>query len=275
MPITPIHEDVIVLGSSLPALIYAYCNGYPFICSKTVIPHRFEYFDVNLDLSKFLTRNKVNSLRSLNGIIKLGMSKPILWHKLHFLLTISSKNLMPVRPASITVEDNIIKTITPNATLSVFSFDKLVVFGEEEILGIQSQSTKQFKVFDWINVHSGMNHQLDIIESVDQFVQQIIYFYSSGRFLNGSFRDIVSVSTISAEQLQQFDFSDTGITFQTKNLMRASGIRGTRNGRDTLCPTRFKYYAIKLEHMKREFIEIREGNFLVAGNVEINFIENS
>ena len=37
--------------------------------------------------------------------------------------------------------------------------------------------------------------------------------------------------------------------------MKNAGIKGTRNGKDTLNKNRYKYYAVRIENFKREIIK--------------------
>ena len=60
--------------------------------------------------------------------------------------------------------------------------------------------------------------------------------------------------SLTREQLNSYEYSDTYARFNILDHMRSAGIRGARNGRDTLNPEKYKYYAVKLETGKREVV---------------------
>jgi len=147
--------------------------------------------------------------------------------------------------------ENKARAILDHARAANFSFENIVIFGrnllEPEI------PPKEYMVLDWMNVRSGMIHPFDRIESQSGFVN-CIHFYPSER-IDGNHadkKDLVSVSHLTREQLYDYEFSDTYARFEIIDKMKNAGIRGARNGRDTAHPTRYKYYAVKVESDRRE-----------------------
>lgn len=268
-------NDRIVVGSSLSALIYAYCNGLPFVASRQLIPHDFDFFPPESDLSLYGINNTKRVLLSPKGQLEQGISKNVLWYQLYFLLSLAGKNLMPFEVSSIKVDGNLLKVITPNARIGIFKCDTVIIFDEHRLEGLPDQAIKQinkFKVYDWIDVHSGQKHDFDFVETEYDLVKQI-HFYKTTRNWNtvANWKDALAISYATSEDLQIFEWSDTGVMFRVKNVMKEIGIRGTRNGKDVRRPGFYKYFAIKVSSKKRELEEIREGTNCVADNLEFRY----
>ena len=154
------------------------------------------------------------------------------------------------------IEEDILKVSTKNSRLARFKFKKMRVFNDENVhgLGTPKKEINKFKVYDWVDVLSGMSHPYDHMKSDNDFAKEI-YFYPSKRMDQGSKnirKDLIAVSYMTKEQLRQFEYSDTYIKFKVLKMMKDAGIRGARNGRDMQNPKKYKYYAVKIEPKKRE-----------------------
>ena len=133
-----------------------------------------------------------------------------------------------------------------------FTYEKSIVIGQS-LLEPKIPPNK-YMVLDWMNVRSGMVHQYDSIEGTSDFVSSI-HFYPSERIDgNHDKKDLVAVSYLTKEELNNYEYSDTYARFKILDDMRALGIRGARNGRDTKNPQNYKYYAVKIESNKREVL---------------------
>ncbi len=71
-------------------------------------------------------------------------------------------------------------------------------------------------------------------------------------------KDLVAISYLTKDQLDDFNYSDTYARFAVEDLMKQNGIKGRRNGRDTNNPNLYRYYSIKVETAKRESQNIRQ-----------------
>src|SRR3989304_5244078 len=174
----------VVVGSNLSALLYAYCNDVPFVAIRQLIPHTYDFFNEEIDLSRFFLTSQKNKFLTLHGEKYFGLSKALLWHNLNYILSLSSRNVVPFNIMSIKIEDSTLKIITKNASLIRINFEKLTVFDSFKIEGLPKDAIRlfplKFKVYDWINVHSGNAHKLDLIENDDNLARQI-FFYNSTR----------------------------------------------------------------------------------------------
>ena len=168
------------------------------------------------------------------------------------------------KATSITVQDNILRIITKDSRLVKFSFEKLIVFDDNGINGLpllKKEKIGKTRVIDWFDVKSGMEHEHNKFETDSNFVSEVI-FYPSDRFgiqkTERIRKDLVAISYLDEDQIDDFDFSGTMAKFKIVSLMKENGIKGARNGRDTYNPSLYRYYSPKIEHMEREKIpEVR------------------
>ena len=95
-----------------------------------------------------------------------------------------------------------------------------------------------------------MCHEFEVIESDTDFVQRI-HFYPSDRIDgNENKKDLVSISTMTEEQLYDVEYSEVYVKFKILHLMKQAGITGSKNGTDDR--GNVKYRPIKIESAKRE-----------------------
>ena len=73
---------------------------------------------------------------------------------------------------------------------------------------------KNIICYDWLAFNSGGKHNVDFIQGEDQFINKI-WFYSSDRIpSNNGVKDACSVSYLTEEQVDNFDFSETMAKFK-------------------------------------------------------------
>ncbi len=113
---------------------------------------------------------------------------------------------------------------------------------------------------DWIDVKIGAKHELDYLKTGDGFVDEVFLYPSKridGQHLDK--KDIVSISYLTNEQLNDINYSDTYVRFKVKKLMEDHGIKGSKNGKNPNYPHAseqpHKYLSIKLENSKRRVIK--------------------
>ena len=254
-----IECDKLVIGSTLEALTYSYLNNIPFISCRLCPPHRFEYFNQMDDLSIFGIKNNSRTIQTNFEGQTVGSDKIRLWERLFFYLSVAGLSPLTDKAESLRITDNVLKASTANARMVKMHFNQLIVFDDKNVhgLGLHKIENKKFKVYDWFDVRSGMKHDYDQLEDTTDFVNHII-FYSSDRVSGEhNFKDAVAVSSLTQEQLDDFEYSDINARFKTLYLMKQAGIRGARNGRDMLNKARFKYYTVKIENTHREIIKPR------------------
>ena len=250
------HEykyDKIVVGDSLAALLLGYKEGVPVITLNPSEPLFFESYDPSVDLSFLGMDNSRRVITKRNKQVVVGIEKCKVYRRVALLMSLAG--LLPFAGKAVSirrVEEKKVRVVLDHARSALFSYEKAIILGnnilEPEI------PPERYMVLDWMDVRSGMIHQYDVFENTTDFVNRI-YFYPSKR-IDGRHdkKDLVSVSYLTREQLNSYEYSDTYARFNILDHMRSAGIRGARNGRDTLNPEKYKYYAVRLETGKREVV---------------------
>ena len=190
----------------------------------------------------------------------IGINKDTLWEKLYFYLSLAGLNPLADKLASIRVEDGILKAFSHKARMAQIKFEQLIIFDAEGILGISEPEydpPKKYKVYDWINVRSGLKHQWGWIEDASPFVNHIL-FYPTDR-IDGDqvYKDAIAISYLTEEMIASFDYSDISARFKVLHMMKQAGIKGPRNGYHPKDKTKQLYRGVKIEtsHREKELID--------------------
>ena len=265
------HSNIVV-GSCLNAVVYAFLNNYPLLLNKYEPPLPFELFPHDTDLDVFGIDKVEIKLMTPEGVRKFGNSKSELWKRLCYSLSLSG--LMPLsnNASSMRLEGEILKVFPSNAKMIKFNFSQLHIFNGEGVEGLINYSDNVlYQVADWIDVRSGMVHKYDRIESTSPFVN-CIHFYPSERIEgNHNKKDLVAISHLTKEQLNDINYSDTYVRFKTRDMMKQLGLKGKRNGKNPNYPhssaTPYKYAPLTLENNRREVRIISHGSYEDKKNV--------
>lgn len=269
--------DRVVVGSSLPALLYAYCNNLTIIFTKQGIPNHFEFIDPDVDLSKFHIYNDVMTLDMLEGKQKqFGIPQLDLWKHLMCFLGLGGNVPMADKTVSLRLEgDNTLKAITDGSRFGRFEFNELIVF-DENIEGLEGmpikQAKDQYKVIDWMEIKSGKNQKIDYFETGEPLASEI-FLYPTDKVdgFNPRNKDVAVVSYLNREQLNDFEYSDTYAKFKTLKIFKEAGFRGKSNGFSKENPNLMKHYAFKLETTKREVLKLHRPIYEDNGNIKFNY----
>ena len=164
-------------------------------------------------------------------------------------------------------QNNLIKAITRSGFKVEINYQSLRVFNPEGVTGIPFEINDQvtdYTVYDWFDVRSGTKHDLISLEDSDSFFVKKIYFYLSERIDgNTVYKDLVSESTLSKDQLHHPDYSDSLSRLKTIAMMKESGIKGTSNGARQHLP-------IKIELYRREIVPNKSFDFVREGNIIVD-----
>ena len=135
-------------------------------------------------------------------------------------------------------------------------YSELFVFDDYNLYGLSVPTTghDKYVVYDWFVVKSGMKHEYDLIYDKADFVNELIFYPSERIDGEHNLKDVVGVSYLSKEQLDDFEYSDINARFKTLYMMKQAGIKGARNGRDMKDKTKYKYYSVKLETVSRDIV---------------------
>ena len=239
-------HDTLVIGGSLPAFLYAYTNSLPIIFVDGKPPFEFDRFREEEDLS-FLESEKHEIETHIQA-----------WGKIAFLLGVAG--LMPLSDMaeSIRIKEKQLSVVTSHSRLIKINFNKLIIFDTEKVSGLTQITRKEegkSRVIDWVNVRSGCSHDFDYLKTDDDFVSRVV-FYPTERSDNRKLKDLFAESFLTNEEIKDFSYSDTMVKFKVLGMMKEAGIRGSRNGKNSLYPERstvpYKYYAVKIEPSERQ-----------------------
>jgi len=270
------RNNTIIIGANLSALVYSFCTGFPIIYTRQLIPHEFDFFDSNIDLSKFGVKNTRKLLVSPTENVFMGIPKKTLWHKLNFFLSINSQHLMPFIPNSINVEDDVIKALTKNGRQGAFAYKKLIIFDDHAVVGLDENflnvENVKLKVYDWLNMHYGSKQVYDIIETSNDLIKTI-YFYISNRLSFNNRRlskDVVVVSYANENDIEKFEWTDTGVMFGFNNIMKGKEFQSKKR-RNKNDKTKYIYESPKATHDRRDIEKIIYGQNKTVDNVSLNY----
>ena len=248
----------IVIGHSLAAVTYAFLNDAPLVINKqNSPPFLFDFFESGVDLSSFLIAPTTYDMVSNGDVKVVGESKRDLWERLVFALAVSGRLPFADKVQSIRNNESAkTLTIVIGGSSVDCGYQRLRIFDCNLIQGLHSTAHaegEKARVFDWFNVRTGCCHKYDYLYSGDDLVREI-YFYPSPRAgtKNHDIKDLVAISFLNRDQMNDVEYSDVAARFKILNMMKAVGIRGARNGRDQKNPERYKYYAVKIEAVERQ-----------------------
>jgi len=228
--------DEIVLGGNIDALEYAYHHGIPVFYDKLEIPFN-------------------------DDRIESGTPKKDILSLYCFLLSISGLNYSSFNLTSFSVSENKIKAFGRVPWILEIACNKI------HDLRKLNLKTNLFKVIDYIDVRSAGNHGIETIYTNEKFVNQII-FYPSQR-MNASkkytpethdfekiAKDMAVISYLTAEQLDNNEYSPVYSRIIAKQLMKEHGINGRI--RKQLPDGRVQRHGISIDFNRREVLTIEE-----------------
>jgi len=242
------YESIIV-GNCVNALMLGFETSRPVLTLDAREPFFFERFSPKSKLLLVGSENTKEFIETPTGQIQVGIKKRDVYRKLS--LAMSLAGLLPLSNQAVSMrrqDDNTIKVILDHARSVKFKFENVIVF-QNSLL--EPENPPKYMVLDWMSVRSGMVHPFDRICGASHFVN-CVHFYPSKR-IDGKHdkKDLVSVSYLTREQMNSYEFSDTYARFKVLDEMKKAGIRGARNGRDTKNPDKYKYYSVKVETERR------------------------
>lgn len=244
--------DKIVIGSSLEALMFAFNNQLPVFFSEAERPFRFDFVDPSLDLSDLNLENEERVLKSIDGEIKVGLPKEILWERLMFILSYFGKAPLAALCRSMRYTGSSIIFSDEYSKIAEVNFNHCYYFGDKnchKLLNEKPIDRRTYICYDWIAFNRGGKHDVDFIKTKDDFVGTI-WFYSSDRIDgNSPVKDACVVSRLTAEQLTDFDYSETMARFKMIHEMENRGMKGKFNGYGP--NGKPKHYKFRTTHIAR------------------------
>tara|TARA_Y100001963_G_scaffold159223_1_gene261938 strand:- start:1040 stop:1924 length:885 start_codon:yes stop_codon:yes gene_type:complete len=249
-----IHEyDEIVIGSNLTAVLYAFNNKLPIFYTHPQRPFRFDHLKPTVDLSCIGLQNTPREILTHEGKINIGTPKRLLWERLLFVISLAGR--APLSTLCHSMRHNGESLICSNeySKIAQINFQKAYYFGDLNCSGLVDEkivANPRYMCYDWIAFNRGGKHEIDLIETTDNFVNKI-WFYPTDRVDgNSPVKDACLVSTLTEEQLLDFDYSQTMARFKMVAEMRDRGMRGPFNGYSPKGAP--KYYNFRTAIISRE-----------------------
>ena len=166
------------------------------------------------------------------------------------------KSLLPVPfdVQTVTIDEGRLRVITKNNTRVMISFNKLHVFDLENCsnLGVE-EVVEGYMVYDMFDITAGSRLGRDIVLKPAQTFVQLIEFVVSNRIdrnSKGDFKDIITTSLISAEDIKSFDYSDTVVRIFLERKLREHNIKQP-NGRNLKIKHSFRHIVKNDFHLQR------------------------
>ena len=249
------YEDIVV-GSDLKATLFAFNNNLPIIFSQPRRPFRFDFLEPNTDLGCVkLTRSPSLELTRTNGVKVVGSRAELLWERLMFLLNLDGKVPLANLCTSMRFDGEHLICSNEYSKIGTLNFSNCFYFGDDNISGLVKEkelANPTYTCYDWIAFNSGGKHEIDYIWVGDDFVKEI-WFYSSDRMCgNSPVKDACVVSTLTQDQLSEFDYSETMARFKMISEMEKRGMKGRQNGYSTNGnPKHYKFRTTPIRRTKR------------------------
>lgn len=275
--------DKIVVGSCLDAVLYAFNNNYPIFFTKAQRPFRFDYLKPAQDLA-FLKAHfrPPKSLTTFGPQKLIGIPKELLWERLLFLLSLDGK--APLSNLCHTMRYNGDTLVCSNEYSKIFElrFDECSYFGDPLTTGLVTQKSldeSTYLCYDYIAFNKGGKHDIDYINTGDDFVSEI-WFYGSDRIDgNTPVRDACAVSTLTEQQLLDFDHSETMARFKTIHEMESRGMKGQFAGGYTTAgnPKHYKFRTTSIgrqTHQQRVEVEPAEPHVAIPQESTQNLLSS-
>jgi len=206
----------LVVGCTIEALRHAFERDLPLVYLNPKPPHRFT-----------------------------GDTEE--WHHLYFCLSLAGQIKFGNKISQIRISDEGLR-MTVGHRVHVVQASSFLMFDDGSVDGLPSaeRSDPLNEVLDWIDVRSGMKHDFHRIHIYNSPFIVGVNFYPSERIDgNHDLMDACTISYLTDEQLQDFEYSELITRIKTEEIMKEAGIKGTGNGAGRFLP-------LKLESRVRE-----------------------
>tara|TARA_Y100001938_G_C8097644_1_gene439200 strand:- start:1675 stop:2472 length:798 start_codon:yes stop_codon:yes gene_type:complete len=237
----------------------------PIFFSTINKPHRFDYLDLKYNIS--FMPNYISTIQKPDGVITCGNKKSELWQKLYFTINLCGLSPCSNLVSSLRLSENKLKIFNDFSKIASVNFNEAIVFDNQNINLDNKKGCSKYLTLDWISVHSGGRHNIDLIETNDKFVSQL-WFYNSTR-VPSKIKDACAISIIDDDDIDNFEFSDTYARFKSEKIMKDHGLRGASNGIDKKTGKK-KYYSIKTSCSQREIIPLGASKIKETETIKTN-----
>ena len=196
------------IGRTLTCLLHSFKTETPCILTHPTPPFKFDDHISTYDFGF------------------LGMEAPNpqqVWDRLCFLLSMSGLLLFPSNVSNARMSENKVEVITNNNQKIIIEAENINVFDNDE--------TGWYYVYDYFDWRSGSLHEKQyIVDDDDQFIKKIIFYSSERDRVNKDVKDIVGVSYLREEQLEELEVSPVYSRLKILQMLKRSGVKGRVTG---------------------------------------------
>ena len=255
--------EQVVIGATLSSVLYAFYQNIPIIFIDHKRGHPFEFFDPSFDLSLLKIEPSIYELKKANSqTIIFGAPRQQVYDKVLSILSLSGLAPFSNLIKSLRIEEEHLKVITQRNSVFLVEYDKLFVFDDSKINGLPVSLIREAQkqtILDWFDVNLGGTHDIDYIETDNNFVKEIFFYDSSRNGSHAGRKDLVAISYLTEESAQyDYQYSDTYAKFKVLKYMKEVGIKGVKNGKNPNYPKSsnepFKWLSPKIVTAKREIL---------------------
>lgn len=263
--------DKIVIGATFSSVLYAFHAQIPIIFVEGHSTHPFDFYSPDVDLSLFKIEPFQYTLQSPGDTaFVFGASKQQVSDKLLALLSLSGLVPFSHLAKSISISDDSLRIVTEGKKTFNVEYGELLVFDDKGIRGlppaVEDDKNRITPVLDWFNMNLGSNHDMDYVETGDDFVKQIFFYPSTRRGVKAGGKDLLAISYLPAQDAAfDYQYSDTYARFKVTKILKERGFRGPKNGKNSRYPDRssepFLWLSPKVSHGKREILSLPMGKY--------------
>ena len=147
------------------------------------------------------------------------------WDRLCFLLSMSGLLLFPNNISNARMSEDIVEVITNNNQKIIIECENINVFDNDE--------TGWYYVYDYFDWRSGSFHEhSQVDDSDDNFIKKIIFYSSERDRVNNNVKDLVGVSYLRDDELEDLEVSPVYSRLKMLRMMKEAGIKGRITGYD-------------------------------------------
>ena len=188
--------SLLTIGSSLESLQYAYQHNTKLILNRLSFPDKFEPSHIK------------NT-----------------WGLLYTKLMLDGKIIGGDTVKRIRITDEHVQVVCERNVINTIEYDKLYIFCDKNIIGLPdpTQAIDEYEVVDILKAVALVSRPIHkLINTKDKLVKKLYIIKET----NITPIEIYSVSQLTKEELQNFEYSDTMVKFKSEHLLGENNFVG-------------------------------------------------
>jgi len=203
-----LYYDNLNIGRTLTCLLHSFKTETACILTDPSPPFKFDEHISQYDFT-FLGIEDSNPQQA--------------WDRLCFLLSMSGLLLFPNNISNARMSDKVVEIVTNNNQRIKIECENINVFDNNE--------TGWFYVYDYFDWRSGSLHDHDCIgDNEGHFIKKIIFYSSERDRVNNNVKDLVGVSYLRDDELENLEVSPLYSRLKMLRMMKEAGIKGRITG---------------------------------------------